>query len=105
MRSRIAVAVFAGLVAGGLAYGQPASAPPAAVPAVPHDTGVVPPAAAPVGAPCTDCGCGDGDCPHVCGPRGRVWAEADYLWWWMKGSPMPALVTSSTPNTAFGQAG
>ena len=35
----------------------------------------------------------------------RVWAEADTLLWWMKGTPLPALVTTSPAGTPIGQAG
>lgn len=111
MRSRIAVAVLASLVAGGLAHGQPAAAPivpappaPAAAPAVALDVGAaVHPDSAVLHEGCGSCG--DCDCPQVCGPSGRIWAEVDYLWWWMKGSPLPPLITTSPPGTPVGTAG
>ncbi len=106
MTSRSAVAVFAGLVAGSLAYGQqPAAAPPAPAPAaapapaptVPLDPGVVVSPETVMNGPGTDCGCWD--FPHVLGPRGRMWAEAEALLWWMKGSPLPILATTARAGT------
>jgi putative beta barrel porin BBP7 len=41
----------------------------------------------------------------VCGPPGRVWARADYLLWWVKGSPLPPLLTTSPSGTPIGAAG
>jgi hypothetical protein len=42
----------------------------------------------------------------VDGPsEGRAWAEADFLFWWMKGTALPALVTTSPAGTPINQAG
>lgn len=35
----------------------------------------------------------------------RIWVEADYLLWWMKGDRIPPLVTTSPAGTARNQAG
>jgi len=35
----------------------------------------------------------------VCGYPGRFWINAEYLMWWMKGSPLPTLVTTG-PSTS-----
>ena len=35
----------------------------------------------------------------------RIWVEADYLLWWMKGDSLPPLVTTSPPGTIRNQAG
>jgi len=37
-----------------------------------------------------DYGAGNG----VCGPPGRFWVSAEYLLWWIKGTPLPPLVTT-----------
>lgn len=41
----------------------------------------------------------------VCGPAGRVWAKGEFLLWWLRGSPLPALVTTSPAGTARETAG
>src|SRR5262245_63873036 len=76
------------------ATGGPAPAPgpadaPAPVLALTPDCCAAP---APV-VPCTPACC-PAECPDdkVCGPPGRVWARADYLLWWVKGSPLPPLL-------------
>ena len=72
-----------------------------------------PPACQPDAAPCVapgpevDGGCCDGwglgrSCPY---PPGRVWADAEYLLWWTKGSPLPPLLTTSPPGTPIDTAG
>jgi hypothetical protein len=38
-------------------------------------------------------------------PSGRIWAEADYLLWWMKGASLPPLLTTSPPGTPRAEAG
>src|SRR5262249_44339784 len=37
--------------------------------------------------------------------NGRVWAEADFLLWWMRGASLPPLVTTSPAGTPISQAG
>jgi hypothetical protein len=37
--------------------------------------------------------------------NGRVWAEADFLLWWMRGDSLPPLVTTSPAGTPISQAG
>lgn len=48
-------------------------------------------------------------CNCVCGPQGRVWASAEYLYWWTKGQSIPTLVTSGSATDripgALGQPG
>ncbi|HVC93264.1 MAG TPA: BBP7 family outer membrane beta-barrel protein [Pirellulales bacterium] len=39
-------------------------------------------------------------CRCVCGPPGRVWVSAEYLYWWTKGERIPTLVTSGSPTDA-----
>jgi hypothetical protein len=39
------------------------------------------------------------------GAPGRVWAEAEYLLWWMKGTALPPLITASPAGTPAPQAG
>jgi hypothetical protein len=40
------------------------------------------------------------------GPTGdRAWADADLLLWWMRGTTLPPLVTTSPPGTPINQAG
>jgi hypothetical protein len=46
-----------------------------------------------------------GDCwgsggPGQCGPPGRVWADFDYLLFWLKNSTLPPLVTTSPAASA-----
>jgi hypothetical protein len=52
----------------------------------------------------------DATVPHdcgscVCGPEGCVWAEAEYLFWWVRGTSLPPLVTTSPAGTSQTQAG
>ncbi len=56
--------------------------------------------------------CAGGNCggeSGICGPAGRVWASAEYLYWWFKDQHVPALVTagseSDTTPGALGQPG
>src|SRR5437764_1214525 len=47
---------------------------------------------------------GDGGClpaREVCGPPGRFWASAEYLYWWTKGMNIPPLVTSGSAANAI----
>ncbi len=41
----------------------------------------------------------------VCGPPGRFWLSADYLYWVASGNHIPPLVTASPPGTPQGLAG
>jgi hypothetical protein len=51
-------------------------------------------------APAEDNWCGQDvcDCCNQCKPL-DIWAEAEFLMWWGKGSFVPALVTTSVPST------
>jgi hypothetical protein len=40
--------------------------------------------------------------PHA---RERIWAEAEYLLWWMRGAALPPLITASPSDTPAAQAG
>jgi hypothetical protein len=40
-----------------------------------------------------------------CGPYGRMWVSTDALLWWIQGSKLPPLVTTSTPGTPAAIAG
>ncbi len=54
------------------------------------------------GKPCDVC------CPPRCPPRDPFWIEADYIYWFLRGNPLPALVTASpagTPRPAAGVLG
>ena len=73
----------------------PAPAAPAPVPLAPAFPG----AGAPGPVPCGVDGCG-GDAGG-----GRVWVDAEYLLWWMRGAHLPPLVTTSPAGTAAAQAG
>src|SRR5262245_16532969 len=35
----------------------------------------------------------------------RLWVEAEFLLWWMRGDRVPPLVTGSPPGAPIGQAG
>jgi hypothetical protein len=63
----------------------------------------------PVIGPAACAGCnGAGACAGCDGtplPAGHFWAEADLLWWWLKGQRMPPLVTTSPDGTPREQAG
>jgi hypothetical protein len=50
-------------------------------------------------APAEDNWCGQDacDCCNLCKPL-DIWAEAEFLMWWGKGSSTPALVTTSVPS-------
>src|SRR6516165_6120868 len=39
------------------------------------------------------------------GAPGHIWAEAEYLLWWMKGASLPPLITASPAGTPAAQAG
>jgi hypothetical protein len=44
------------------------------------------------------------ECP-ACGPDGQLWADVDFLLWWVKGDRLPPLVTTSPAGTPRAQAG
>jgi hypothetical protein len=106
MRSRVLFTTVALMVVGGRAWGQTPPLPvadppvPSRVPAAGLEQGpplaVAPPA----------CGCvapvGEDD---GCGKAGRFWVEGEYLRWFLKGSPLPPLVTTSPAGTAAPAAG
>src|SRR5262245_62715161 len=98
MKRTLVVAVVAWVVAGGGIYAEPPAKPAG------QSFGTLPPACSPApaqvpsapewyGGDCLPCPEGEA----VCGPCGRIWAEADYLLWWMKGASLPPLVTTSPP--------
>jgi hypothetical protein len=43
-------------------------------------------------------------CP-ACGPDGRLWADVDFLLWWVKGDHLPPLITASPAGTPRADAG
>lgn len=93
---------------------SPTPAAPAAVSALP--------AAAPTARPATaalhgETSCGstascESCCPEACsccnppcGPPGRAWLEAEWLFWYIHGNPIPPLVTAGIPTTPRPAAG
>jgi len=55
------------------------------------------------GVPSGDCGltaeaCGS-SCSTLCGPPGRFWIGAEWLYWTAKGNYLPPLATSAAPGT------
>lgn len=48
--------------------------------------------------PCSQCAPGCTSC--LCGPPGRLWLSAEWLYWANSGNPLPPLVTTSPPGTA-----
>jgi hypothetical protein len=93
MTSRFAVILLASALASPVAVAQPAPpAPPADAPPIleapmPPPLGCSGESCVLYSEPCTSC-------TGVCGPPGRLWAEADFLLWWMKGTPLPPLVAT-----------
>jgi hypothetical protein len=75
----------------------PPPAPAAAAPAAP--AALAPPVAAQSG-PVLTCDSGDARSSGE-----RVWFDAEYLLWWMRGQSLPPLVTTSPAGTAMSQAG
>ena len=54
------------------------------------------------GGACTPAGDCNLCCPErcvPCGPPGRFWVGAEYLYWWTREMRVPPLVTSGTPTT------
>jgi len=90
-----------------------AGAPAAAAPAYPINTqpiGVFPaqqPAYAPQPGYVGDCAtCStDSACDSLCGPPGKTWVSAEWLYWWTKGQNIPPLITAAPPGTARATAG
>jgi Putative beta barrel porin-7 (BBP7) len=91
----------------------PPACPEAAQPAgpFPKPAEVMPAPGCAIGGSLPSPGCAGGEClpaacgESPCGPPGRVWAEADYLLWWMKGASLPPLVTTSPAGTPQARAG
>jgi hypothetical protein len=101
MNLRMALLLPVFLAAGAQAFGQTPAAPPVEVP--------VPPSGAPV---LLDPAAGDVSHDHVVTDGGpahedatRWWGEAEYLLWWLKGDPVPPLVTTSPAGTPVTSAG
>ena len=71
-----------------------------------HPAYAADPAAGPCGTdaclPAKACGTA---CDCLCGPPGRLWVSAEYLYWVAKGQNTPAFVTSSPAGTPRGTAG
>jgi hypothetical protein len=92
----------------GVAAPQPPAQPPVPAPApFPHAVPAAPVSAYPTYGQ-TLLGCGDGCAPACCdpcGPPGRVWVSAEWLYWVAAGNPMPVLATGSVPGTALPAAG
>lgn len=44
-------------------------------------------------------------CCDVCGPPGRVWVSAEWLYWAASGNPLPVLATGSPAGTPLANAG
>lgn len=65
----------------------------------PDPAGVCGPTGCP---PLPDCGTA---CDCLCGPPGKYWASAEWLFWTARGQYIPPLVTSSPPGTARATAG
>jgi len=61
------------------------------------------PCQADIDAACAD-SCGSA-CDALCGPPGRMWIGAEWLYWGAKGNRLPPLVTSAPAGTARGVAG
>jgi hypothetical protein len=83
--------------AGGTAMAQTPAAPSAAPD--PQPVKDAPPSCAtpPILEDCNPC---RPKC-SVCGPPGRVWVSAEYLYWWTKDSRLPPLVTRGSPTDAI----
>jgi hypothetical protein len=96
MKRFVLPALLMSMVFGHAALAQTAQTPIA--PSVSESTTSAPPAfpAEPAAPHCGGC---------YCGPDGRIWAEADYLLWWVRGAPLPPLVTTSPAGTPQSQAG
>lgn len=92
------LASFVGLfIAGGMAMAQAPAAPsslPASQPV--QDAGPI----STTSVILKDCNpeCAD---RCICGPAGRFWVSAEYLYWWTKDSRLPALVTSGSASDAI----
>jgi hypothetical protein len=97
MKRSILPTLLATLIFGHVAFAQYAQTP---APTTPTESTALPPSAWPAEpAPpraCDNC---------VCGPDGHVWAEAEYLLWWVRGTALPPLVTTSPAGTPQSQAG
>jgi hypothetical protein len=51
------------------------------------------------------CGNSEGSCNNLCGPAGRVWLGAEWLYWTTKGNFLPPLATFAPAGTPRGLAG
>jgi hypothetical protein len=111
MKSRVLLTTVAFLLVGVLARGQdptvraPDSSPPFRIPQANIEQGQPLPPPVPMAAPgCSSCAApvaeGDG-----WGQAGRLWVKGEYLRWFLKGSPLPPLVTTSPAGTARASAG
>ena len=84
-----------------------ATAPVYNYPAAPAATAF---GSAPVGGQCTAEGCPAADCATpacdcLCGPPGRFWVSAEYLYWVAKGQQLPPLATTGPATASRATAG
>ena len=105
MRTRLLVTF---LVAATPAWGL---ADPDAPPALPAPNAAAAPvgpvAAAPQAGACAPAcdACAPSCLSCLCGPPGRLWVSAEWLYWASSGNPLPPLVTTSPPGTPLSSAG
>ncbi len=79
----------------------PAPAKPAV--AMPNNLPAGSPCAADIAAACGDT-C-EAACDCLCGPPGRIWVGAEWIYWTAKGNQYPVLATGAPPGTARAGAG
>src|SRR6266576_1328195 len=96
MRKGFLISLVAFCTIAGTVLAQPPARPlnlaAADAPPVIEKRYAVPPPAASCPA---DCGPACPECTP-CGPPGRFWVSAEYLYWWTKGLHIPPLVTSGS---------
>src|SRR5437016_2163211 len=102
MNLRIALLLPVFLAAGARAFGQTPAAPPVEAPVSPPGSVVPGPALHPGEAPHEHF---DADVGPAHDEPTRFWGQAEYLLMWIKGDPVPPLVTSSPAGTPMTSAG
>src|SRR5262245_44115697 len=100
MKSRVLLTTVAFMVVGVLVRGQgttlPAADPsaPLRIPAVNLAQEQPGPLPAPTAPPVCSCAAPLREA-DACGQEGRIWVKGEYLRWFLRGSPLPPLVTTS----------
>lgn len=85
------------------ANAMPSATAPLNLPETPATHGLLNPTSP--SALSSDCCVTSASCDCLCGPPGRVWVSAEWLYWTASGQSLPALITAAPPGSPRATAG